>query len=123
EQAIKRLGEGQVIQLLDNSTDAAINRFQSVWRQEMNKKAGRQPVCSHAERVRAIPVNEIISTAEADGTGFGLFRGWGMHADPADLESVLQRLWSAHDPKVIANFLKVFSNRALPRFDARLIGL
>src|SRR5437762_4241280 len=46
-----------------------------------------------------------------------------MHADPADLEAVLQRLWSAHDPKVIANYLKVFSNRALPRFDARLIGL
>jgi hypothetical protein len=46
-----------------------------------------------------------------------------MYADPADLERVLQRLWSSQNQKVIANLLRVFSNRALPHFDARLIGL
>src|SRR5262249_9752830 len=33
------------------------------------------------------------------------------------------RLWAAQEPKVIAKFLTVFSNRALPAFDARLIEL
>lgn len=122
EQAIERVGEDRVRQLLDNSTDKAICEFQRMWQQRMKEKAEQQPALSHKERVRAITVGEIIAAAESKDTGFGMFRGWGMHAAPADLEIVLQRLWAAQEPKVIAKFLTVFSNRALPDFDARLIG-
>jgi hypothetical protein len=123
EQAIERFGEGPVSQLLDNSTDEAIREFQRMWHQGMKKKAEQKPVLSHKERVRAITANEIIAAAESEDTGFGMFRGWGMHAAPTDLGIVLQRLWATQEPKVIARFLTVFSNRALPDFDARLIEL
>jgi hypothetical protein len=46
-----------------------------------------------------------------------------MHADVADLGVVLRQLWKSADPHVISNLLKVFSNRPLPTFDARLIEL
>jgi hypothetical protein len=124
ENAIKRWGERQVKELLDNSADKAINTFREIWHQEKRKKAERKPALSHKERVRAITVNEILCAAESDDTRFvGLFRGWGMHADPTDLGTVLQHLWAAQQPKVVTNLLRVFSNRALPQFDARLIEL
>lgn len=123
EQSIERLGEGPVSQLLDNATDEAVCEFQRMWRQRMKEKAEQEPAISHKERVRAITVAEIVAAAESEDTGFGMFRGGGMHADPTDLGIVLQRLWAAQEPKVIAKFLTVFSNRALPDFDARLIEL
>jgi hypothetical protein len=70
----------------------------------------------------AIPVAEAIQAAEGDSKCFWL-RGWGMHASEGDLQTVLQRLWAAREPGIIANLLKVFSARALPEFDARLIEL
>src|SRR5205823_876171 len=53
----------------------------------------------------------------------GLYRGWGMHADDADLQIVLGHLWVTQEPRVIAKLLIVFSNRSLPEFDIRLIEL
>jgi len=123
EQATERLGEGPVSQLLDNATDEAVCAFQRMWRQRMKEKPEQEPALSHKERVKAITVAEIVAAAESEDTGFGMFRGWGMHADPTDLGIVLRRLWAAQEPKVIAKFLTVFSNRALPDFDARLIEL
>jgi hypothetical protein len=70
----------------------------------------------------ATPVEEVVREAEGEGKCFWL-RRWGRKADEADLQTVLQYLWASREPRVIANLLKIFSARALPAFDARLIEL
>ena len=67
--------------------------------------------------------SEIISEAGSDEDHYLRFRAWGRHADEADLAVVLQHLWESRDPNISSNLLKVFSNRALPTFDIRLIDL
>ncbi len=120
--AIERFGEEQVRRRLESSSDEAVSRFRERWQHENQKKAEQRDHQSHTERMTAIPVEEAIRTAEGDSKCFWL-RGWGIHAGAGDLQTVLQRLWAAREPGFIANLLKVFSARALPEFDARLIEL
>jgi hypothetical protein len=70
----------------------------------------------------AISVAEIIRAAESESKCHR-FWGWGKHASEADLRIVLDRLWTEQEPQIVANLLRVFSGRALPDFDARLIEL
>jgi hypothetical protein len=123
ENAVTRLGEKQLQELLQANTDENLNRFWQAWHLEQQKKATKPAQPSHDKRMRAIAVGEIIAAAESKQPAFGMFRGWGMYADPGDLHTVLQRLWAAENPTVIVNYLTVFSNRAMPKFDARLIEL
>ncbi|MDB5306065.1 MAG: hypothetical protein JWO38_267 [Gemmataceae bacterium] len=118
----ERFGEGHVSGLLEASSDGAIIRFREGWRRERQRNAEERSPQSHRERMTATPVEEAIRAAESEGRCFWL-RGWGRHADEANLQAVLQRLWAAHEPGAIANLLSVFSARALPEFDARLIEL
>ncbi len=126
--ASERFGEEQVRGILEASSDEAISRFRESWQRERQSKAegctqdtADLLVQSHRERMTAIPVEEVIRAAEnAEG---GCLRGWGRYADQADLQVVLQRLWATREPGIIATLLRVFSARALPEFDARLIGL
>jgi hypothetical protein len=120
--ATERFGESRVNSLLDASSDAGINCFREGWRQDKQREAEQPCHRSHKERMAAIPVPEILAAAEGDRTCFSL-RGWGMHADEGNLRVVLQRLWVADKPMAIANLLRVFSARALPEFDDRLIEL
>ncbi len=121
--ATERIGEERVTQLLERSADDAVHRFLTAWRRDQEEEAGHVTEPPYEERMRAISPSEIISAAETSTSNLGLFRGWGMRADPADLAAVMHRLWAAKEPAVIGNFLRVFSNRALPEFDDRLIGL
>jgi len=118
----KRFGEETVNSLLVASSDEAINRFRESWRREKQRKSEGSSVESHRERMAAIPVGEVIRAVEGQGKCYWL-RGWGIHAKEADLQTVLQHLWATHEPSVIANLLRIFSRRALPEFDARLIEL
>jgi hypothetical protein len=120
--AVERFGEERVNGLLEASSDAAISRFREGWRREKQEKKERASPESHRERMTAIPIEEILRVADGESKGL-FFRGWGMYAKEADLQTVLQRLWAAREPRVIANLLKIFSRRALPEFDARLIEL
>jgi hypothetical protein len=119
--ATERLGEKPVHDLLGASSDAAIQRLWHRWKRDQ-QRAENQPAGAHRARMTAIPVAEIFQAAESTNKCVW-FRGWGMHADDAALRLVLQRLWSVSEPTVMANLLKVFSNRALPEFDARLVEL
>ena len=47
----------------------------------------------------------------------------GKQANEADLRLILQRLRAEREPQVLVNLLQVFSARALPDFDIRLIEL
>jgi hypothetical protein len=73
--------------------------------------------------MRAVPVGQILSAARSEEPRFHFLRGWGMHAEEADLERILRHLRDEQEPPTIARLLQVFSNRAAPRFDARLIEL
>ncbi|QDV36411.1 hypothetical protein [Tautonia plasticadhaerens] len=123
EDAVERLGWDRVEDLMGRPGDGSIVRFRDGWASQEAKRSGHDRRPSQRERMRSISVGEIISAAEAGDSGYGLFRGWGMHADEQDLEAVLRHLGAAREPRVIANLLRVFTKRALPRFDDRLIGL
>ncbi|GAC1465969.1 MAG: hypothetical protein NVSMB9_06050 [Isosphaeraceae bacterium] len=123
EHAIGRFGERRVNMLLENTTDQALKTFRECLYRQKETETRRKPEPSYREKMRAITVDDILAAAEANEVGFSLFRGWGMHAAAADFEIMLQHLWSAREPKVIANLLMVLAHRAAPRFDARLFEL
>jgi hypothetical protein len=120
--AVERYGEERVNSLLEASSDEAVSRFREGWRREKQKTKERNPRESHRRKMTAITVQEILQAAESEDKCFW-FRGWGIHADEADLQRVLQRLWTAQNPSVIVKMLRIFSGRALSEFDARLIEL
>lgn len=120
--AVERFGEEHVSRLVEASTDEAVRRFREHRRQDKQKQAEQQKHRSHKERMAATSIQEAIRAAEGGSKCFW-FRGWGMHADGADLRAVLQRLRAEQEPRVIANLVKVFSAHPLPEFDARLIEL
>ncbi len=117
-----RFGKEQVNGLLEASSDGAIRRFRERWQLENQRNAERTTPESYKERMKALPVEEIIRGADTERKCFS-FRGWGLNAKEADLQTVLGNLWTARKPNVIANLLRVFSGRALPEFDPRLIEL
>jgi hypothetical protein len=124
DDAIERLGEGRVNELLATSTDRALNQFRRAWCQErktQKRKTQSEQQRSRREKMQAIPVGKIISDTQSYSVG--IFRGWGMYAEQSDLELVLKHLCKTEDPKVIAKLLRVFSNRTLPYFEAGLIEL
>jgi hypothetical protein len=120
--AAQRWGEEQVGSLLEACSDEAVRRFRESWRRARQQQADRSQPDSHRDRMAAAPAEGVVRAAEADDKCFWL-RGWGRHAKDGDLRTVLQHLWAAREPRVIANLLRVFSARALPAFDARLLGL
>lgn len=121
--AIERIGEERLNYLLQATTDGAIRRFRENWLQQKSNESERSPRDLHRDRMRAITLDEIIAAAESDSSRYGVYRGWGMYADEADLRKVLQHIRTAERPETIAHLLMVFSNRALPEFDAFLVEL
>ena len=122
DNAIDRLGRKRVVTLLVDSGDSHITRFYEKWVQHTNGQPRGSARSSHGNRMRAISVNEIIDAATNDDNCYW-FRGWGMRADDRDLDAILAAVCQMDDPRFLSRLLKVFSNRALPRFDARLIDL
>jgi hypothetical protein len=123
DEAIEKLGEAAVNAVLDGSSDPAIGRFTAVWRQGALQRK-RSSAWLTAEEWKAVAVNEILEEAYREDEMYRYrFRAWGRTANEADLEVVLNYLCEARDPLVIAKLLRVFSMRALPHFDRRLIDL
>jgi hypothetical protein len=122
ETAIDCFGDARVTELLAASPDAAVTRFRNAWLEEKRRRAQRKQHRSRRETMRAVGLNEIVSAAKSESRCYW-FRGWGQHADEAELRTVLRYLRAAREPRVIANLMKVFSARALPEFDTRLFEL
>lgn len=123
QDAVERFGEQRVNDLLDGTSDGALASFRAGWRRHEKEDALRDPPSSYRGKMRAITISEILSAAEADEPRFLLFRGWGMHADDVDLATIFRHLRAAREPAVIARLLQVFSKRAVPLVDERLIQL
>ncbi len=122
EQGIEKFGRERVDQLFDEWTAKAIRRYRDGWRQHQQKESIAQPRQSYEQRLASITVEEIFRTAETTLYGANI-RGWGKQASEVELNRVLERIWSEHDPKTLANLLSSFQARALPVFDSRLIEL
>ncbi|HEV2969202.1 MAG TPA: hypothetical protein VGY55_04370 [Pirellulales bacterium] len=124
DSAIEQLGESKAVELLAREAEASpeVRCFLERWRTYAETTV-REPRQAHADRMRRITLSEIVRTAENAQKGAGHFRGWGMYARQDDLKAVLDRLFNSHAPGVIINYLHVFSNRPLPQFDERLLGL
>jgi hypothetical protein len=73
--------------------------------------------------MRQYKLSDVIQAAEAIPNKAGFLRGWGMYANEGDLQAVLDRIFNSDKAEVVANYLRVFSNRALPHFDDRLLRL
>lgn len=81
---------------------------------------------SRADRMQAIPAQQIIeeiSASEPEGTPRYPYAIWGRHAAEEDLQVLEDAMFSETQPARLANYLRIFRSRALPRFDERLIAL
>lgn len=121
--AIEKLGQ-KASELLAHEAESSpeLRLFFEIWNTEVEKKADEQKQ-SHADYMRQYTLNDIIRVAEATPNRAGFLRGWGMYASESDLQAVLGNLFNSHNPEVIASYLRVFSNRPLPCFDDRMLGL
>jgi hypothetical protein len=120
--ALKQFGQEPVRRLLESSSDEAVKRFRDAWQNDKQMQGGPRQQPSHRDRMAATTVEAVLRATERDDKCFWL-RGWGIHADEPALRMVLQHLWSVSEPTVLAKLLRVFSARALPVFDPRLIEL
>lgn len=118
------LGSDFVERLLEDSRDPDIVRFREAWRVTQAREQSGSPFASPEQmisRLKAIGVQQIFENA-AKGSHRD-FRGWGSHARDEDLRHVASEIWTCRDPQMLESLLWVFSNRALPEFDSRLIEL
>ncbi|QDV19655.1 hypothetical protein Pan153_43210 [Gimesia panareensis] len=127
-EAGKLIGETRIRELLSSTSDPDLNRFFESWQQQLREKAERkQQKQGHRKKQQRqqtdkISVETVLEAARGE-TQCYWFRSWGLQAAPAELNVVLQALKSSKEPAVLINLIKVFSNRALPEFDSRLIEL
>ncbi len=121
-EAVKLLGESEVREHLRNSDDKALRRFRDLW--DLDTQAREQPTHPNLqERMQSVSVEDILSEVRKEKPSIFSFRGWGMRAVDSDLETVLEQLWASSEPAETVCLLRIFSNRALPIFDSRLIEL
>jgi len=118
--AAEQFGAARVTQLLSESaaTDEAVARFEQAWRRDETERDHSPP--EHVNLADQSVEEVLLAATQTHGYRF---RGWGRSADEANLRIVANHLCAAREPRVIANLLRVFSARALPEFDARLIEL
>jgi hypothetical protein len=120
DSAVAQLGLERVRGLLEGSPDAAVKRFAEAYRRHEQGQVQTGGSESHGERMIKVPAHDVIRAAHASDRCYW-FRGWGIHASHDSLRAVLEYLWIAREPTIIAKLLIVFSARALPQFDPRLI--
>jgi len=121
--AIEDLGESRVREILTQSSQPDIRRFDAGWLEntrtpfdpELHRKANSQ-------RMEAITARGVLIAAETKEHNHWL-RSWGMQASASDLDVIQERLWIEQNPTVIVSLLQVFSTRPRHRFDSRLINL
>lgn len=120
--ATEVLGDNVVHAWLESSDDRAIRRFRDCWIQATTP-SGTWTSPDHYDWLRSFSVSDVLAEAAKDSPTGGLFRGWGMQAESADLQIVFDALLEATKPSQVESLLRVFGNRAPPYLDAHLITL
>lgn len=124
DKAVELLGTERVLQLLQDSNDADLLRLYDRWprKEERRKKPAASSRERYRQRMRSHSVEDVLEAARGRDRCHW-FRGWGAYAEEAELEIVRSALLEEEDPHFICQLLRVFSNRAIPGFDSRLIRL
>jgi hypothetical protein len=119
--AIEKIGFEAVAALLDREarTSADVARFRDRWQRDADE---RNADLSRPGQSQTMSLADAIREAQTSQYG-GRLRGWGRKASEGDLQAIFDRLLAGGPWAVIANYLSVFSGRALPEFDQRLLGL
>jgi len=120
--AAKNFGEDRVAHLLESSPDVGIKRFFENWQERKAREFQASDQHTHRDRMQAVSVSDIIKAANSEDKCYW-FRGWGMHSDEAGLLKIIEAVYNTTEPEIIGKLLRVFSNRAMPEFDCRLINL
>jgi len=118
----KYFGEDRVAELLATTDDDGVRRFRENLDTRRARRVRTSALPTVGKKLAATTADDILREATGGG-GQYLSRRWGRQAKPADLRKVLSQIWDTPEPKPLANLLAVFSDRALPEFDARLLDL
>lgn len=111
--AIEHLGEDESLAALSQSQDEDVRRLYELWQREDEREED-----SPAEEYTA---RQVIGAR--DKGRFPPFRSWGMRASESELNEILRAIWNTDDTASLHRLLQVFTKRALPRFDSRLLDL
>ena len=121
--AVEEFGEPRVRELLGGATDPALPAYREGWDRFRRGEAEARERRSKAGPRRWLSVDDILAAAGGLVGAFNLFSSWGRRADEGELEPVFRRLCETREPFEVWNLLALFSRRAYPRFDPRLIEL
>ncbi len=80
---------------------------------------------SHVKKMQDITAASVINEIETEDPQRNRywFSSWGRHANEDNLAAVFESMILQSDPDRLCKYLRVFSRRALPSFDARLVSL
>ncbi|QDU41052.1 hypothetical protein Mal4_54170 [Maioricimonas rarisocia] len=121
ERAEELFGDGAVADRLTRDPDDDIRRFAARWKIETAERSAETPPV-RADRTKSRSIDDVLAAARSNEGGYWL-RSWGMQASDEDLRTVLDAACASDRPETTAKLLRVFSNRALPTFDSRLLEL
>ena len=129
--AVNRWGEQRTREIFLSSSDSDVRRYLEKFEQEKRKYPDRKPdptKPSFKDSMLAISAQEIIDSARLgdrcdEYARRRKFRNWGRHAEDESLQTVFEAMCKAGDPDITTALLRVFGERALPRFDDRLVDL
>lgn len=116
-EAEERLGSEQVARLLDTSRHADVIRYREQLRE--HRPLTEKPI----KRSQRLSVAAIIEDAETGDSAYGPFRYWALHAPPAELDLIFDKLLAADEPRVVERYLRLFGARSFPRLHPRLFEL
>lgn len=119
------LGQDAIAQALDEAlkTTPELKGIVEGWHAWNQHKTPVDTKSNHKKRMQQFTVEDVIQAVEGQSNQTWILLGWGKHASEADLQIILNRLFECGDTQIVERYLRVFSNRSLPQFDARLLTL
>lgn len=122
-EAADLIGEERFLQVLMSTGDQDLKRFRDTWQAIIEGPPSQNPAYEGPRETKLSHVSDVLAAARSEAANFSRFRGWGTRASDEELRQVLNALWAAHQSSEIISLLKVFSNRAMPEFDERILEL
>lgn len=120
-EAMKFYGEERIHEIMATFSDPDRLRFAEIYHREKMAEEERNDRPTMDDR-KVKSVADVVAAARKETGGYWLIH-WGRSASDDDLNQVWEVIRVTSEPKVLAHLLKIFSRRALPQFDERLIEL
>lgn len=121
KEAMEFCGEERIHEIMATFSDPDRLRFAETYRHAKKAEEERKDR-PRLDDTKARSVADVVAAAQEQPRGYWLTH-WGRSAGEDDLNQVWEVIRITSEPKVLAHLLRVFSRRALPQFDERLIEL